>query len=293
MTNTKKNVEYPSFSVAMCVYEKDNSEWFDMAISSIINQTVKPSEIVLVVDGAIPDSLQQVLDKYETVCKSERILLRIKKLPENKGLGIALNIAIKECNHELIARMDSDDIAIENRFSLQLTQFLKDEDLSICGGQIEEFIDMPSNTAGFRLVPVEDTEIKEYLKIRCPFNHMTVMFKKNDVIKAGNYRDFFYNEDYFLWIRMALKKQRFHNVPEVLVRVRVGNDMYSRRGGMKYFKSEIGIQNYMYRHRMISLFTYISNCVKRFVIQMLLPDCVRGMVFRNFARRKKNIMGDI
>lgn len=276
--------EYPPFSVAICVYGKDSPIWFDMALDSIVvNQSVKPSEIVLVVDGPVPESINQVINKYERICE-KNIQLKVIRFSQNKGLGIALKVAIENCSNELIARMDSDDIAVQNRFEIQLNNFDINE-MDICGGQIEEFIDESSNIVGRRIVPESDKELKEFMKIRCPFNHMTVMYKKSSVLEAGNYQDWFWNEDYYLWIRMALKGCRFANVPEVLMKVRVGANMYARRGGEKYFKSEIGIQKFLLKNGVINVFTYFMNCVKRLIVQKLLPNRLRGWVFRKFARK--------
>lgn len=172
-------------------------------------------------------------------------LIKVIWLPENKGLGNALRVAVLECQNELIARMDSDDIAIADRFEKQIRFFSADESLAICGGQIEEFIDDIKNIVGKRVVPETDSELKEYSKRRCPFNHMTVVFRKSAVCEVGNYQDWFWNEDYYLWIRMALAQMKFANLPDTLVYVRVGKDMYSRRGGKKYFKSEVELQRFL------------------------------------------------
>lgn len=278
-----KDADFPPFSVAMCVYEKDNAEWFDSALGSvIIKQTVKPSEVVLVVDGPVSDSIHAVIKKYEKICDGRRIF-KVNEFTENRGLGEALKVGIKNCTYELIARMDSDDIAVENRFELQLRK-MADQTVDICGGQIEEFIGDINNTAGRRLVPETDSELKSYMKKRCPFNHMTVMYKKTAVLEAGNYMDWFWNEDYYLWIRMALAHMTFANLPEVLVHVRVGKDMYARRGGKKYFVSETRLQKYMLDKKMISFPTYVGNIGKRAIMQILLPNKIRARVFKHFAR---------
>ena len=275
--------EYPPFSVAISVYKNDNPEWFDVALESIVfKQTIKPSEIVLVIDGPVSDDIMQVVEKYETNT-ADMLCFKVIRFPENRGLGMALKTAIENCSFELIARMDSDDIAVNNRFELQLKKF-KQNSVDICGGQIEEFVDEPSNTVGKRIVPETDRELKDFLKKRCPFNHVTVMYKKTAVVEAGNYQDWFWNEDYYLWLRMALKNNKFANLPETLVKVRVGKDMYARRGGSKYFKSEIGIQKLMLEKEIINKSTYISNCAKRFVVQVLLPNNIRAWVFKKFAR---------
>lgn len=275
--------EYPPFSVAISVYKNDNPEWFDTALDSIINQTVKPSEIVLVVDGSVPDSIKQVIDKYARICATEGIQFDVVYFAENRGLGQTLKVAIEHCKNELIARMDSDDIAVSNRFELQLDRFSMD-DIDVCGGQIEEFVSNPSVVVGKRAVPESDKELKEFMKKRCPFNHMTVMFRRDSVIDSGNYQDWFWNEDYYLWIRMALEGFVFANLPEILVHARVGDDMYRRRGGDKYFKSEVGIQKLMVEKGLIDKPIYVLNCAKRFIVQKIMPNSIRGWVFKKFAR---------
>lgn len=272
------------FSVAMSVYGKDNPEWFNLSLKSMIDQTVKPSEIVLVVDGPVPESIESVIRIYSEKCSGLGIQMKAIHLPENKGLGNALRIAVTESSYELIARMDSDDIAVKNRFEKQIHCFSEDSSLAICGGQIEEFIDDTKNVVGKRIVPLTDQDLKKYIKKRCPLNHVTVMFRKSAVCEVGSYIDWFWNEDYYLWIRMALANQKFANVPQTLVYVRVGKDMYNRRGGVKYFNSEIMIQKLLLRNKMIGIPTYLSNCTKRFIVQILLPNSIRGWVFRTFAR---------
>ena len=292
---TYKNC-YPSFSVAMCVYKKDNPEWFDEALHSIINQTIIPNEIILIVDGPIPPSVQEVVDKYTEICSEGKlgktmlakpIDFIVVYLSVNHGLGNALNIAVKRCQHEIIARMDSDDISVRNRFEQQLRCLMKYPDIDILGGQIQEFIGDVSNIVGMRKVPLTDFNCKNYLKKRCPFNHMTVMFKKSAVLKAGNYKDWFFNEDYYLWIRMALNHSVFANLSDTLVYVRVGKEMYQRRGGQSYFISERNIQKLMFQNGLISAPRYIINVFQRLILQVLIPSRLRGWILRTFARERE------
>lgn len=270
------------FSVCMSVYRNDKPAEVAVALDSVINQSVRPAEIVLVVDGPIPDALSGVLDEF-----SEKYvdLFNIIRLPENKGLGNALMLATEAAKYELVARMDSDDICMPGRFEKQLACFEQDSDLSIVGGTISEFIDTPDNVVGHRVCPLTDMEIRNYMTRRCALNHMTVMFKRSEVLKAGNYQDWFWNEDYYLWIRMLLAGCKFANLPDTLVNVRVGRDMYARRGGWRYFKSEAGIQRYMWEHKLIGLGRYLYNVAIRFAVQVAMPNSVRGWVFRTFARK--------
>ncbi len=270
------------FSVAMSVYKNDNAEFFDVALQSITeSQTVMPSEIVLVVDGPVGENIDSVIEKYSGKYEGFKVV----RLSENGGLGNALKIAVENCTNELVARMDSDDIAVSDRFEAQLAQ-MEETDADICGGFITEFIDEPDNIVSQREVPLADCDIKEYMKKRCPFNHMTVMFKRSKVMEVGNYQHWHYNEDYYLWIRMQEAGCKFANTDKVLVNMRVGEKMYQRRGGWKYFKSEKALQKYMKKHKIIGFGTYFMNVTKRFIIQVLLPNRLRGWVFKKFARKK-------
>lgn len=155
-------------------------------------------------------------------------MFKVVYFEDNQGLGKALKKAVTACRNEIIARMDSDDIAVRNRFELQLEYLINHPDTDILEGQIEEFIGEITNVAGKRIVPLTDTDCKDYIEKRCPFNHMSVMYRKSSGLKAGNYRDWFCNEDYYLWIRMVLNDCVFANLPEVLVHVRVGEEMKER-----------------------------------------------------------------
>lgn len=267
------------YSVLMSLYKKENPLFFQASLESIINQTVPPDEIVLVEDGPLTEELYAVIEKY-------RKYIRIVKNKKNIGLGLSLKKGVKACKNLLIARMDTDDIALLNRCEKQLIYFEKNPSISILGGQIEEFISSTNNIVGKRVVPNSDRQLKEYIKKRCPFNHMTVMFKKDDILNVGNYKDWFWNEDYYLWIRLALAGYKFANLPDTLVYTRVGAEMYQRRGGRKYFISEIKLQKYMLDKKMIGIGTYLTNITLRFIVEILLPNRVRGWIFKTFAREK-------
>lgn len=281
MSNRKEIDNYTPFSVAISVYKNDNPEHFDRALESITDfQTIVPDEIVLVVDGPISDELDQVIKKFQ----AKYDIFKIIRLKQNGGLGNALRIAVENASYEFIARMDSDDISVPTRFEQQLCFFNQYPDVDIVGGDITEFINKETNTVGKRSVPKTNDEIREYMKIRCAMNHVSVMYKKASVMAAGGYQDWFWNEDYYLWIRMWLNNAVFANTGTVLVNVRVGKEMYRRRGGKKYFFSEKALQDYMLNKSMISRDVYYKNIIKRMVVQLILPDEIRGWVFKKFAR---------
>lgn len=272
------------FSVITSVYKNDNALFVKDALDSmLVDQTIKPTEIILVRDGIVPKALESLLCKYESEYKD---LIKIIRLEQNKGLGNALKIGVENAQNDLIARMDSDDLCLRNRFEKQLAYFQNNPECDILGGQMTEFIDTPDNICGKRLVPISNEDIYSYMKNRCALNHVTVMFRRKSIISVGNYQDWFWNEDYYLWIRMMLANCKFANLPDVLVNVRSGLDQYSRRGGIKYFKSEIGIKRLMLKKGLISYPIYLKNYIMRFIVQILMPNKIRGWIFRNLARTK-------
>lgn len=269
-------------SILMSVYRNDKPDYLGKAVYSIYqHQSLKPNEIILIVDGPVSDELKQQIIKLE----NQIPCLRTNWLKENGGLGNALRIGVEMAQNDLIARMDSDDCSLPERFELQMDFIRKNPSIDILGGQINEFIDSENNVVGKRIVPTGHEELIGYTKKRCPFNHMTVMFRKESVLKVGNYIHWHYNEDYYLWIRMAEAGCKFANLPETLVNVRVGKDMYDRRGGWKYFKSEKGIQDYMLKHGIISIPRYCYNVAGRFAVQVAMPNKLRGFIFQKIFRK--------
>lgn len=268
------------FSVCMSVYRNDKPENFVVSVRSIYNQTIQPDEIILVVDGPIPKQI----DNSITELKGEIPVMKVIRLDKNMGHAIARQTGLDAAKNNFCAVMDSDDIAVPERFEKQLKAFEDHHDVSVVGGIINEFIGCVDNVVGRRLVPENDSDIKEYLKSRCPMNLVTAMVKKDDVMKVGGYQDWYCEEDYYLWIRMALNGFKFYNIQDNLVNVRVGEEMYHRRGGMKYFKSEAKLQKYMWREGIISFPKYCYNVLIRFVLQILIPNKLRGWIFRKFAR---------
>ena len=269
------------FSVSMCVYEKDDPQWFRTAVESILNQTRKPSEVVLVVDGPVPQDVNEEILRYEA-----DPVFRIIRLSENRGHGVARQIGLSHCSNELVALMDADDISVPDRFEKQLEMFRRYPELSVVGGNITEFVGEPENKVGARVVYQSYSEIKEDMKKRCPINQVTVMFRKSVVEQVGGYRDWFCNEDYYLWLRMMLAGAVFANVPEYLVNVRTGKETYQRRSGWKYFSSEAKLQKYMLEQKIIGWNRFAVNTAKRMIVQLLMPNRLRRWAFQRFARKE-------
>lgn len=273
-------MEEKKISVLMSVYKNDIAQNVRTAVESIINQTYRPSQVVIVVDGPVPDETTKTLEELKELYSE----VEIYPLEQNVGLGNALKEGMTHCVNEIVARMDSDDIAVEDRFEKQIKKFEEDSELSIVGSNIAEFIGDKDNVVSIRSVPEKHEDICKYLKKRCPFNHMTVMFKKSEVEKAGGYLHWFYNEDSYLWARMYLAGCKFANIPENLVYARINEATFQRRGGYKYYKSERDLFKFMYKNKIIGWGEYQKAKAIRFVVQVLMTNKTRQWFFKKFAR---------
>lgn len=264
------------FSILMSIYYKEKPEYFDRAMVSIWDeQSVKPDEIVLVQDGKLTEDLYQTIDKWKNELKD---ILKIVHLENNIGLGDALNIGMRHCSHELIARMDTDDISLPNRFEKQLEVF-KNSDIDISSAWVSEFDINENDILGYRKLPEFHEEIIKYSKTRCPINHPTVMYKKSVVQKAGGYKKMILFEDYYLWARMILNGANFYNIQEVLVSMRAGYGQLERRSGFRYAKNEINLLNNLKQDGFFNTFEYIKNLFIKIPIR-LLPKFVIKIVYK-------------
>lgn len=279
--------EKQKFSVLFSVYYKEKPEFFDKALESVYNQTVKADEWVIVKDGPISQELQDIIEKYK---QFGGVVINEVQLEENKGLGIALSQGVSECSYELIARMDTDDIAVNNRFELQLAEFENDPNLDLCGGQIKEFETDENIPVAERRVPLTQDEIVKFQKKRSAFNHMTVMFKKSKVLEAGNYKNCPLMEDDMLWVDMILAGAKCMNVDEYLCNVRTNRDMIARRGGLKYFKKYKRARKMIYKTGFISHWQYTKTNIIQFVV-CIMPKWLRKFVFFKLLHKKMSSKG--
>lgn len=261
-------------SVLMSLYIKENPQHLQASLESVLAQTVLPQEIVIVLDGPITPALQAVLD--DTQAKTS--LLRMLPQATNQGLGTALAIGVKACANELIARMDTDDIADPQRLELQQAAFAKNPQLSICSSNIVEFDGELEHVVGHRHVPESNAAIRQFSKQRNPFNHMAVMFKRSVVLAAGNYQPLAGFEDYYLWVRMLKQGAVGYNIQQDLVHARTGADMYARRGGIRYLMPGLQGRYRIYREGLGNLADFVKVALVHTVIS-LMPNKLRGMVY--------------
>lgn len=267
-------------SVLMSVYEKERPERLVECFESLLGQTVLANEWVLVEDGPLTDSLYSVIEDYESRHPG---LIKTIPLEMNVGLGKALHVGIEECSNELIARMDTDDIASSNRFEVQLEMFASDPDLDICGSHVAEFEGSIENVVRVRRVPIEDADIKEYQKRRDSFNHPTVMYKKASVLRAGNYQHAPLMEDSLLWVNMIVSGAKCKNYDGCLVYMRTESDLYERRGGVDYFSKYKEGRKKIYETGFISKADYRWTLFAQLVVA-LAPNQIRKQLFTKVLR---------
>ncbi|MCH5172300.1 MAG: glycosyltransferase [Erysipelotrichales bacterium] len=269
-----------NYSVLMSVYFKEKPEHLKMSVQSMLNQTIKPNEIIIVCDGPLTKELD---DTLETLSK-ENSCIHLIRLPENGGLGNALRIGLDACSNEFVLRMDSDDYSIPTRAERQLVEL---ENCDIVGGNIIEFVDELDNTIGMRVVPTEQKDIVKFSKKRSPFSHPSVAFRKSAVQNCGGYLDMLYVEDYYLWIRMIQSGARCKNIDECLVYMRSGIDMRKRRAGKIFNHSLRQLRKYMLKTKYINWLQYCVYTTEGTIL-CHLPVKLKEKVFKVFLRKKVN-----
>lgn len=267
------------YSVLMSVYKNTDKNEFVECIDSLKVQDPAPKEIVCVIDGPVAGELAEQIQEY-----GKDPLFVFVPLKQNVGLGNALKEGTAHCSCDWIARMDSDDICAPDRMAKQVAFLESHPEADVLGSNIAEFIGSKDNVVSERKVPAEHDAICDYLKKRCPFNHMTVCIRKSALEKAGGYLHWHYNEDSYLWVRMYLTGAKFANIEENLVFARINEATFQRRGGYKYYKSERDLFKFMYKNKVIGYFDYLVAKAIRFVVQVLMPNRVRQWFFKTFAR---------
>lgn len=272
-----------NFSILMSLYHKENPLALEQCFQSIWrDQTVQPSEIILVLDGPIGDELRQCVDKWQHAIGQ---ILEVVPLEQNVGLGKALNEGLKHCSNEWVFRMDTDDICTPDRFEKQVEFINNNQNVVLFGGQVLEFDNEPKDSQVLKEVPTANEEIRKFALKRCPFNHMTVAYKKSVINELGGYQHHLFMEDYNLWLRVIGSGYTVANLPDIVLYARVGNGMHARRKGLEYIKSEkqllnlkkqLKLQNPIYANML-----FLIRSAFR-----LLPSTLLGKIYNTFLRKK-------
>lgn len=252
------------FTILQSVYYKNKAEDLNLCFESLLLSSIKPKKIVLVKDGEVSQELENIIKVWK-----EKLPIYDCGYLENKGLAYALNFGLQFVDTDLVARMDSDDLVYSDRFEKQISYMKNHNEIALLSGYIDEFNNDPNIIVSTRTVPLENGEIINYLKKRNAFNHMAVMFKKSAVIEAGGYQIVPYFEDYDLWIRIVQRGYKVANIPEKLIKARIGNDMIGRRHGLKYAKYELNFLKRQFNSGFITKKEYLKCILLRVPVRLL------------------------
>ena len=264
------------YSVLMSLYKKEHPEYLRLALDSMLNQTVKPDEIVLVEDGPLTPELYAILNEYP-------MLHRVKN-EKNLGLGLALNEGLKVCRNELVARMDTDDISKPERCEKQLRRFEEKPELAIVGSHIDEFVGTPDNIISQRKVPLTSEAIYNFAKKRSAFNHPAVMYRKSAVLAEGGYSDLKRNQDVDLFGRMLFKGYKAENIDEALLWFRSSDELAARRKSWENTKSYIDTIKKFWKMGYSSFADYAKVAVAQ-TGMFILPASMQNWVYKKFLRK--------
>lgn len=264
-----------NYSVLMSVYYREKPEYLRQSMNSILNQSVPTDDFVLVCDGPLTEELDAVIESMQ---REYPDILHVVRLETNAGLGNALNTGIKFCKNDIVARMDSDDIARPDRCERQLTIFEQNPEIGMVSGIVEEFTTDPSIIDARRVPPEKHEDILKFAKKRNPFNHPCIMYRRSAVEAAGGYQEIFLLEDYFLWVRMLLNGTLGYNIQEPLIWMRAGSGMYKRRGGKRYVQAQISLFKWMKDAGFIGFIEFIQSCLIR-TCSAMSPNWLRKAMF--------------
>lgn len=272
------------FSVLMAVYGKDNPDYYKVALESVTtNQTLKPNQIVIVFDGPVPIEIEENTKAVEH--NNLDIVFKIIRLSTNQGLAAALNAGLRECAFEYVARMDSDDYAVSDRFKKQIEYLQRYPEIDVLGGTIAEFVEDPLKTDSKRTVGCSHGEILRMAKHRTPFNHMTVVYRKSKVLAVGGYDvEFGKLEDYKLWVDMIDSGCRMANLNDVLIHMRIGNGLLDRRSNKREIQDWDKLQNDLIHAKIINRFESLLNKIYIRVFTYMPPG-LKKLAYKTILRR--------
>lgn len=266
----------------MAVYINDEPEYFRAAVESMLNQTLRPSQIVIVCDGKLKNSHNSIISSFE---KSNEGLFTIVRIKENSGFWNALNSGLEFCENEFIARMDSDDISLPKRCEIQMLRFKENPELDYIGSYAKEFIGDIGNVVSVRKVPLTNHQIKSYAKRRNPFNHPTVMYKKSKVIACGGYRRMKRCEDYDLAVRLIMSGAVCENISKSLLYYRLTEDTFDRRKNWNNTKGFIYVRYLNWRRGFSSFWDFLLLSILQ-VILCFMPTCATKWFYQKILRKQ-------
>lgn len=280
ITGGISKVKDTKFSVLLSIYKNERPEFVIDSLKSVFNQSLVPDEVILVEDGPLTDELYEVITKFENNYPN---MLKVVTLENNVGLGLALNEGLEASSNELVARMDTDDIAKYHRFEKQIQFFIENPSFSIVGSIVDEFTDNTNEIFSQRVVPEYHEDILKFSKRRNPFNHPSVMYKKSDVLAVGGYQDFRRSQDYDLFVRMLNSEYKGYNIQEPLLSFRADHDNLGRRKSWTKTKNDIYLR-YKFFKEGYSSFTDLAVTTIGFILVFITPDSFFEFINKKYLR---------
>ncbi|HLK95818.1 MAG TPA: glycosyltransferase [Nocardioidaceae bacterium] len=269
------------FSLLMPLWSGDDPAFFRLAWqSTVVDQTRRPDEVVVVQDGPIGRALADTLAE---LLAASPVPARLLVLEDNVGLGPALDRGLASCRHDVVARMDADDVSLPQRFAVQLP--LIEAGADIVGSALLEFVHDTTHVEEVRIPPTDPVWIRSAVHFRDPFNHPTVVYRRQAVQRAGGYQDLPLMEDYLLFAKMLASGAEPANVAEPLVYYRVGSGAYARRGGLALLRSEIALQRSFRAQGITTRREYVRNLVVRGGYR-LVPTRIRQLAYRRLIAHR-------
>lgn len=267
------------YSVLMPLWYKEDMNNLKSSLLSIVNQTVKPDEVVMIKDHRISKEMQDLIDGVFDKSGVEINIYEDYSL-DKKGLSSILNFGVQKCRNSLIARMDTDDIADDSRCEAELKEFENDSELALVGTWVYEFDDDPEDIKALHSVPTGMAEIKRRMKYTNPFNHPTVMFRKEIILACGNYdKNLHKNEDYDLWYRVVSGGYRCKNINKPMLKFRRGEMFNKRRKNREQHLGKIELKKRMLKDGYMTRFEYVVSYTME-KMYFFMPTCMRRMAFK-------------
>lgn len=267
------------FTVVMSVYVNDQPVYFTEALTSLVScQNLLPCEIVLVQDGALSEALLRVISDFKD---KSPVPLNVIALSQNVGAGRARNIGIEAATTDIIAIMDSDDVCLADRFSLQYEFMISHPEVTVCGAQVREMDEGMLSEIAVRQVPVKHFDIAHLMKTRSPISNPVAMFRREAVLAVGGYESGF-AEDYFLWAKLLVAGYKFHNLPEILLNMRTGDTLLQRRG-VSGIGGILRVYRFLYSKGVTTFAEYLLNSLLQIGFR-LTPVFVKRLLYK-YARK--------
>jgi glycosyltransferase involved in cell wall biosynthesis len=249
------------FSVLMSVYIKTDLIHFQECLDSINDQTLLPSEVIIIKDGALDFDLKEVISVYnfKTIIVENEI---------NLGLPKSLNKGLQHCSHEIIFRMDTDDVCHKDRFNLQFNKFVSNKKLAVLGTNVELIDENSNKIYKIRNVPTTDEDIRKIINLKNPFNHPSVVYRKSIILSVGGYSDVYLYEDWYLWFKLSkLENVEFENMPDKLLNYRIRT--FHDRTGFNVIKAEFNFYLLLFKNKYIKLDIFLLNITIKFFVRIL------------------------